>query len=148
MCITCFCCELLDCFYVWRVSGFSFFFLSSEISVGSRVLTTQRIQIFWRYLLGSNKKPNFPQPLSLGDPLFILFVESPRRTTGKRKSLLSSSHLFQQAYADKFKNEWPLIFSLALGIPVSCNCPFLHAYLFYSFLNYLFIIYVFGCANF
>ena len=58
---------VVNCWIVFmsgEFQDFHSFFLSSEISLGSRVLTTQRIQIFWRYLLWdptrNQTSPNHP----------------------------------------------------------------------------------------
>lgn len=140
--ITRFCCELLNCFYVWRFLGFSFFFLSSEISLVSRILTTQRIQIFWRISSGIQQETKLPQSTLISWSTFYPLGWVSQKDNGKKKITLLQPLFSQYAPGiDKLKNEWISYFLACTWIPVSCilSLPlkFTSLFFFKIFIYYL-----------
>ena len=134
---------LFLCLEIFRIFLF-FFFLSSEISPGSRVLTTQRIQTFWCISFGIQQETKLPPTTLISWSTFYPLGWVSQNDNVKKKITLLQP-LFSQ-YApdiDKLKNERISYFLSCTWIPVSCILPlpvkFTSLFLFKIFIYYLFI---------
>ena len=116
------------------------------MSLGSRILTIQRIQIFWRISSGIQQETKLPPSTPISWSTFYPLGWVSQKDNGKKKITLLQPLFYQYAPGiDTLKNERISYFLACTWIPVSCILSLPLKFTSLSLCKIF--IYVFGCAS-